>query len=387
MMPFGTERATLASIPMEGFSVRLCVCFAFAGVLLLSGCDNFFTSENNSSSSSSGGTSSINNYLYIAETGSSGAGTITGYANNSGALTETSDTPLTLSYIPTVLKVVPGNLWLYAGSNTSTGGIYAFSIDASDSGVLTHTNNGSAVAADAPVAMDVDSTGNYLVVLDNDYTTVNSYSINSSTGALTLVSEIGATSGSTAGAVRFLPNNNYVYVSTGTGGLTIYSFSKGVLTTVGTLAASSSISFNDLCADSTSSYLLIARSGANAGVDVHAIASSGQLGTGTIYSAGSGPVSLACDSSLSTVYSADKSSATIYEFTLSSGVLTQLATINSGTTPSQLAIDKSGAYLFSLNIGGSPDLEDYTIGTSGALTAYQYITSTATTPVAMAMTH
>lgn len=351
--------------------------------MLFSGCGSFFTKQ---TTTTTYGTSSTKDYLFVGNSNSSSGGTLAGYAINSGVLTETAGSPVTLTYIPNVMHVRPGNDWLYVG-NATTGGIFGFSV--ASTGVLTATNSGVSLTADSPIAMDIDSTGTYLVVLENDYTTLTVYSINATTGYLTLLSQALATAGGTGAAVRFLPNDKFVYVATGTGGVSIFSFSAGTLTNTGyVLNGSSLISYNDICADSTSSHLVLAQSGTNAGIGVYTIQSTGALTSGTSYSAGTAPYALSCDSTYNTVYSADKTGNAIFEYSLSGGgTLTQIGSISEGLTPFALAVDNSGDYLLSLNLGGSPDLEDYTFGTSGVLAADQSLASTGTSPLAMAVTH
>jgi 6-phosphogluconolactonase (cycloisomerase 2 family)/uncharacterized protein YceK len=350
--------------------------------MLLSGCGSFFS---NQSTTTTYGTSSSNDYLFVGNSSSGSGGTLAGYAMNSGTITETAGSPITLTYIPNVMHVRPGDDWLYVGSAT-TGGIYGFSI--ASTGVLTASNSGVSLTADSPIAMDIDSTGTYLVVLENDYTTLTVYSINKTTGNLALASQALATAGGTGAAVRFLPNDKFVYVATGTGGVSIFSFSAGTLTNTGYVLSGSSLSsYNDLCADSTSSHLVLAQSGTNAGVRVYTIQATGALTAGTSYSAGTAPYALDCDATYSTVYSADKTGNEIFEFSLSGGTLTEIGTISEGITPFALAVDNSGDTLLSLNLGGSPDLEDYSFSTSGVLSADQSLATTGTTPIAMAATH
>ena len=320
--------------------------------------------------------------------GSSGEGTIAGYTLSSGTLTAVSGSPYSVAYAPTVAYVRPGDDLLYVGSATS-GGIYCYKIGSG--GVLTAENSGSAVASTAPLAMMIDPNGAYLAVLLNDYTTVLVYAIDTSTGALTLAGSGTATEGGTGSAVLFTPNDDYLYVATGTGGLSIFTFdsSTGAITdTGGRISAGSEISFNGLASDSSSEYLLIARSGTSAGIDVHAITTDGQLESGTIYTAETGPWSLAFNSGSTDVYVANKGSATVSEFSFSSGTLALLTSTpaSTGTTPVAVAADASGDYLVELSSGGTPHLKVFSFS-SGVLEAASSVSSTGTNPVAMALTH
>jgi 6-phosphogluconolactonase (cycloisomerase 2 family) len=356
-------------------------------LLLFSGCGKFFVADETTSTSTTSSSSSAD-YVYVMNEGSSGAGTIAGYSLSSGSLTAVTDSPYSVSYAPTVAYVRPGDDLLYVGSALS-GGIYCYKIGSG--GALSAENSGSAVASVLPVAMTIDPSGDFLAVLLDDYTTVIVYEIDTSTGTLTSVGSGTAQAGGTGAALLFTPNEDNLYVATGTGGLSIFTFdsSTGAITdTGGRIAAGSEISFNALATDSSSEYLLIARSGTNAGVDVHTITTNGALESGTIYSAQTGPWSLAFNSGSTDLYVANKGSSTVSEFSFSSGVLTLLTSTPASTasTPVAVAADSSGDYLLALSSGGTPNLTVFSFS-SGVLESASTLSSTGTGPIAMAVTH
>ena len=245
------------------------VCLSFA-ILLLDGCAGFFVNTTTTGSTTSTSSSSSVDYVYVANANNGDSGSIAAYSLASSALTAITGSPFSVSYSPTTLAVRPGNDFLFAGSST-TGGIYAYAI--SSTGALTAENSGDAVASVYPVAMDIDAAGSYLVALLNDYLTVVTYAINTSTGALTQTSSATATTGSLTGWVKLLPDEDYAYVSTGTGGISIFTFDSSTGTIVNTgshLAGSSTVSYQQVVVDTTSTYLAAVRVGTNAGVDEHA---------------------------------------------------------------------------------------------------------------------
>ena len=286
--------------------------------------------------------------------------------------------------------VRPGNDFLFAGSST-TGGIYAYAI--SSTGALTAENTGDAVASVFPVAMDIDAAGSYLVALLNDYSTVVTYAINTSTGALTLTNSATATTGSLNGGVKILPDEDYAYVSTGTGGISIFTFdsSTGAIVNTGShLAGSSTVSYHQVAVDTTSTYLAAVRVGTDSGVDEHTL-SSGTIESGTVYTTGGIPSAVAFGPSNEAVYVTNRNENTVAEFTFSAGTLTALSTstIATGSVPIAVLMDSSSTNLLVLNNGGSPAINIYTFSstTTGELVSAGSLSSTGTDPVAMAVTH
>jgi 6-phosphogluconolactonase len=89
------------------------------------------------------------------------------------------------------------------------------------------------------------------------------------------------------------------------------------------------------------------------------------------------------------VYVANRTDGNISEFsTTTSGGLTLLGTIGSGSLPIGLAVDNSGDYLLAAANGGSSDLTMYSYDstTTGKLDS-SAATATGTGPVAIAATH
>jgi 6-phosphogluconolactonase (cycloisomerase 2 family) len=259
------------------------------------------------------------------------------------------------------------------------------------------------------VAMDVSPDGNWLVGLDSNGATVNQaildeYAINTSTGALTVQSNTGGVVTYTGSqiptilprAVKFAPNGDYVFVALGTAGDLVYTFttSSGAFSNPLTLGISTNQSDNALAVNSSSSYLYIARSGTNGGLAVYAIGSGGALSpvTGSPFTAGSQPYSVAINKAATEIYVANQVDGTVSAYSLSSsGAVAVQLTDTLTAAPRALVVDNSGDYLLSASNAGNPDLALYSFDatTAGKL---DFVTSTATgtdptNPVALAATH
>jgi 6-phosphogluconolactonase len=346
--------------------------------ITLPGCGKFFVPECTTNCGGSTG----GNYLYV---GNNDTANIAGFTVSSSAINTISGSPFSLGVSPSALAITPSNSYLYVAS--LAGGIFAYSIGSG--GALTIANSGSAVVSGiSPSVIAIDSTGNWLLAVDPT-PTAYVFSINSGNGTLTSAGSVALAAGSPY-AMTFTPSNSLVYVALGTGGVAILTFnsSSGVLTNNNqVLPPKQSVdAIQGLAVNPAGTYLYASETGIN-GIRVLSInATSGALteATGSPYTAGTGPSGLLIDSTGSYLYAANRGSANISAFLLSStGALTQISgsPFAAGTNPTALAEDNTHTYVAVVNAGGSPDLQTYTIQTTvpGALTAYKS-TTTGTDP-------
>lgn len=340
--------------------------------LLVVGCGQFFPKETTPPPSGS------NNFLLVANQATSN---IAGLAITSSGLSNISGSPYQLGVAPSAMAITPSNGLLFVSS--LAGAIYAYSVGSN--GSLTIANNGNAVVNQiSPVALKVDSTGNWLIAVD---LTPNAYlfSINTSTGALTQQGNAVPLDAGSPNHLIFTPNNNLVYISLGTGGVDILTFSasSGVLTkTNQILKPKSSLNADQgLASDPNSKFLFVAETGVNA-VRVLTIATNGSLTevTGSPFSTGLGPNGVIVESSGSYVYVTNRTDGTVSAFALSAaGSLTQISgsPFLTGTNPVDIAEDTTHTYIGVACSGGTPDLQVFKIDTTtpGALDKF----ATATT--------
>jgi len=345
-----------------------------AVLLVLTGCGQFFFKETSPPGSTG-------NYLYVAN---STVSTIAGFSIGTTNLSAVANSPYALGVVPNAIAATPSGSFLYAAS--LAGAIYGYSI-AGDGG-LTLLNNGSAVVSQiSPVAIKVDPSGNWLIAVD---LTPKAYvfSINSSTGLLTSEGSVSLDAG-TPNRIVFTPNNSLVYVSLGTGGVDILTFSTstGVLTgPVGNLKTKANLNADQgMAVDPSSKYLFVAETGLN-GLRALSIATTGALTelSGSPYTTGLGPSGVIVDSTGSYVYVANRTANNVSGFLLSAtGALTPISgsPFSTGTNPTDLTEDISDVYIAVACSGGTPDLEVFKIGTTtpGALNSFT-TTTTGTDP-------
>jgi 6-phosphogluconolactonase (cycloisomerase 2 family) len=393
---------------MNQWARRAAWATVFAILPLATGCNGFFVYPGSSTGSTSG-----TDYVYVAN---ATAGTLAGFAVGTGTLTAVSGSPYTLGFTPSAVVVNPADTIVFvAGTSGGLGYIAAYSIGSS--GALTLlTNNAVGVASE--VAMDVSPNGDWLLGLDTSgqalgSAVVDEYSINASTGALTLGTgasyNVSSASLSPApGAVvpsgiKIAPGGGLVFVALGTAGTMDFTFNQsstsGLLTASQTafLASGGGLADNALTVSPNGNYLYVARSGTNGGIAAYTISgSSGVLASvsGTPLAAGTQPYSVVVNSAGTDVYVANRTSGTISGYSVSSnGTLAALgqSPYNSGNSVTALAIDKTGDYLLAAAYGGSPDVWLYSFDSSVAgkldLSNTYSTGSDPTNPVAIAATH
>ena len=146
-------------------------------LLGLTGC-GFFVPQ-----TSSGGTTNTGDFLYV---GNGNNTFIAGFGvSSSGALSVLPSSPYNNSVAAQSLAVTPSNTFLYAGT---TNGIYVYAINTN--GSITVQNSGASAAQDViATAMQVDSTGNYLLAAGISTSlqaqAIAIYQIDATTGLLT----------------------------------------------------------------------------------------------------------------------------------------------------------------------------------------------------------
>lgn len=358
-----------------------------AGLLVLAGCGKFFPPLTNSGGGSNGGggTGTTGNYVYVANSNPK-LNTVAGFSLASGAVTSTSGSPYTSPLTPTTLAMAPNDQYLYVGS--TSGAIYLYTVGSD--GSLSLGNGGTPVfSGNSPAAMEIDPSGKWMVWLSAFSGEASVLGVNTSTGVLTNVTSgsVGLASTS-ASSLAMTPNEQYVYVALGTGGVETLSFnsSTGALAAVNSVLAPKQNLDADLAVAVSPSgkYLYVTETGINS-VRVFSIASDGTLSeiSGSPYKTGLGPAAVLVDSTGSYVYVANRTGNTVSAFTVGTGgALTAIAgsPFATGTTPVALAEDKSKGCVAVVNQGGSPDLQVFQMSTTtpGALVS----TATASTGTA-----
>jgi 6-phosphogluconolactonase len=386
--------------------IQALCCFLLLG---LAGCD-FFVPQTNS-----GGGTNTGDYLYV---GNGNNAYIAGFGvSSAGALSVLASSPYNNGVAAQSLTVNPANTFLYAGTNN---GIYVYAINSD--GSLTVQNSGNAAAQDViPTAMQVDSSGGYLLAagigLSLGAQAISIYSIDSSTGLLTLTTgfpvELYTGKATTATVVTptgmlITPNNAYVYVSLGSLGVQVLTLGSGGALSAGAsptylLPLSTSVSPSDygLASNPTSTFLFVAE--INTGLREFSVGTAGALNevSGSPYAVGTGPTGVLLDPTGSYVYVANKGSNNISAFTLTaaSGKLTAVAGSpfsSGGLLPISMVNDNTKQYVAVINSGsntasGNSDLQlfKFDATTDGKLDSVSTATTGTdpTTPQSLAASH
>lgn len=363
--------------------------------IVLAGCGKFFPPQTGGSGGGgTGGTSG--NYLYAGNLGTNPP-TVAGFSIANSALSVIPGSPWQLSLEPTALAITPDDTYLYMGSDA--GGIYVFTI-ASD-GAISLGNGGAPVATGvAPSVLRVDSTGNWLIGADAFAGEAYVFQIGNG-GALTSISSsvVALNASNPATDLKITPNDNFVFVSCGAGGIYTLSFdsSNGDLAQVNGVLNPKQNGDADygMAVAPSGSYLFAAETGIGA-VRVMSISSSGvltELSTSPVKT-GTGAYAVLVDSTGSYVYVANRTQNNISAFLLSStGALTAItgSPFATGSLPVAMVEDKTDTYIAVVCSGGSPDLEIFQFNGSTAGALEKFTTATTgtdpTVATSLAATH
>jgi 6-phosphogluconolactonase len=354
---------------------RIPALFCLLLLGLTTGCD-FFTTPTNCTDCTTTG-----DYLYV----SNGNNTfLAGFGvSTAGALSVLPNSPYNNGVAAQALAITPTNSFMYV---STTAGIFCYAINSN--GSITVQNSGSVVAADVvATAMQVDSTGNYLLAAGIGTSiaaqAIGIYQINTSTGLLTALtgSPLALYTGNgTTGTVvtptgmLITPNNSYVYVSLQSLGVQVLTLGTGGALSTGTtptflppLSTSTTPADYGLASDPSSKFLFVCE--LNTGLRVLSIGTNGTLNeiSGSPYATGTGPTGVVLDPTGSYVYVANKGSNNISAFTLTlaSGKLAVVSGSpfsSGGQLPIGFVNDNTKTYLAVINSGsngttGNSDLQ------------------------------
>jgi 6-phosphogluconolactonase len=256
--------------------------------------------------------------------------------------------------------------------------------------------SGTQAAGTTPMGMAIDSAG-HLFVANQGSDNISVFSVSGTTLAEVTGSPFATAPGPISVAVT--PDAKFLYVANQFNNtVSAYSVdSSGALTQVIGSPYTAGTTPSSLTVSSDGKFLYVANFGSNnisvfticAVISNTCVAADGSLIqiTGSPFSAGIGPVSLAIDPTGTFFYVADEQSNQVsqYKINTSSGSLTadSPATISTGVNPVGLAIHPGGTYLYVTNSGGA-SISGYSIdATSGALNTVEAPVSTGAQPSAV----
>ena len=247
--------------------------------------------------------------------------------------------------------------------------VQAYTINQS-TGALTSVGTPAATGT-GPYGVAADPTGRFVFVTNFTSETIQAYTINQSTGALTLVG--GVTTGTSPRGVVVDSTGRFVFiVNENSSTVQTYAVNQftGALTSIGT--AATGLYPQMVAVDPTGKFAFVANYGSAAtGVQSYTINQS----TGALTSVGTAatvanPYGVAVDPTGRFAF-VQNGGSTVQAYTInqSTGALTSVGTAAAGTSPRHIAADPTGRFVFVANTG-SANVQFYTINQStGALTS------------------
>jgi 6-phosphogluconolactonase len=381
--------------------VRLGLSAAVLGGLALgaTGCAGFFVCENKPACPASGTTGSTTaDYAYVSNS-ATGSTYINGYAVSGGTLTAATGSPYNLGFVPQAMVVTPNNSFLYVASPLTSGIAYIYGYSIGTGGALSLINSGTALASEPTAAMTMSLDGNYLFVLNSTTEELDQFTVNTSSGGLTLTGSypyVGANGNTSVSvlSVKEAPSGDFLVCVLGQGGVLTFPYNSStgmVNSSFFTIPpANSSSGFYSAAVDANG-YLYVA---GTAGLQVYSTTSTGVATqvSSTAYAIGNGPRATVLNSTSSYVYTANEGSGTITADAVgTSGALTTISGSPFSGPPSvgDLGVDSSGTYLVAAGSSSSTGIQLFSIGTGGALSLLGSAASgtSGAGPIVIAMTH
>jgi 6-phosphogluconolactonase (cycloisomerase 2 family) len=282
---------------------------------------------------------------------------------SSGAITALAAANSAVGSSPTQINIDPTGSFVYVANQNDA---WVYSLNGA-TGALTPTSQIRTRSSGSAQLLSVGSkqltfTPTALYVANSASNNISQFSIDSSSGTLANPGLVAA--GTTPKAVTVLPSGAFAYATnSGSGNLSAYSISGGVLSPLGTAVTTGS-GPAWLTSDLSGSFLYSANQGAS-DLWSFSIGSSGALTSGEaqINTANTAPVFVTTEATGQYLYTANSGAGNIDEFSILSpqGSLSLLATISSqGLGPDWIAVDPSGRYAYVANLT-SGDLGNYTI--------------------------
>jgi 6-phosphogluconolactonase len=321
---------------------------------------------------------------------------------NSGVLTQITGSPYSVGDGAHFVVLHPSGKFLYvANPGQNENDISLFTI-ASNGDLNEVTPRTSVAPGTLPQFMAMDPAGGFLYVANVQSANISVFSINASSGVLTQIAGSPFQINVSPLNMQLTPSGKYLYVTAPgeqTGVIEGFSVNAGILQFISqTVTGSVNANPYGLAIDPSSTYLYAANT-TNNSISIFTInsGSSGVPGTLTEVSGSpfddiyEDPIALIVDPSGQFLYVANQVSnnVAVYSITSSTGFPVALTTstttfaFTTETSPSVMALDPSGKYLFVGNQGSSAGIEAFSVS-SGNLT-YLYTYAVGNTPSSIAV--
>jgi 6-phosphogluconolactonase (cycloisomerase 2 family) len=295
--------------------------------------------------------------LYVPNTASNNLGLFT-VNSTTGAVTPGVVTG-TGNNSPFEAVATPDNKIVYVAH---TGGVVAGFLIAS---------NGTATAVGTPFAnvggnafgIAIDTSGKYVYVSNGSNNTIESFSINTTSGVLTSLGSTAA--GGTSPRGMAVDASNHLYVALSSGGVAQFTINSNGTLTAGPVAVSAA--GTNRLAINPAGTLLYATNNTSAGAN--GVVTGFTIGAGGALTAGAANVGVGADeveglvvsSNGGALFVADTTAGTIRSYTIGGGGALSFATAAAVTSPLGVTIDPSGKFLFASSNGGGSNVTEFTI--------------------------
>lgn len=310
----------------------------------------------------------------FAYTGNQGA-SLSGYSVDTatGALTALNGYPLAIGTTPTVVATDPQNRFLFVG-DISAGKLHVFTVNSS-TGALTEIASSPYATVQEPVAIAVDPSGTHVYVADQGSNSVAGYNL-SATGALAPIAgspfapspskDFGSTIViNAAGTFAYVQDTNNLYTYS-------VNASSGALTLVQTIVGPSS--GGGIALDPHGTYLYAVGSGNNTILAYSINASTGQLTSASssplVEQSGAFTISVSPTGQFAYTIENDNY---LVSYALSNGVFKPAGSVYAHVYGMKIGIDPSGSFVYvpqacSNCPGGAYNVvHEFSIGSTGAL--------------------
>lgn len=282
---------------------------------------------------------------------------------------------------PVFVAMHPNSKFVYAVNNGSSD-ISVYSISTSTRKLTLASTTAQSSPDLAPVSIIFDSAGTYAYVAGTDLTntSITSYIVTSSTGALTKLGTVTASSNSTCANVvdMAIVGSNLYLACNSNPSIQSYQItaSTGSLT-YNTVLATGGTNITYMTPSPSGAHLFGSETGGSVGAV--SIDSAGTMTAAASITAGTNPVGVYFNSGGTLAWIVNKGSNNIMSYTVSGSTLTPSVTSTVGTSPTAMAFAGSYAYAYVVNSGDNT-VSLYSVNSStGALTLSSTI-GTGTTP-------
>lgn len=201
-----------------------------AAPFLLSGCGNFWKAPSGSNSGcTTNCPTTASGAFYILNEGARQVAAYT--VASGGTLTAVTNSPYTLSAAPLSLAISPGGGFLYVGT---AAGIYVYSINTS-TGALTLASTSGPISQDIANTMQVDPSGAWLVEAGPNIAEAFAIALDTSTGLQASDTEQHVTlPADTVQQLKVSPDGSYMFVALGSSGTAAVPFNASNTNPFGT---------------------------------------------------------------------------------------------------------------------------------------------------------